>query len=1028
MQTPDSIKANEEQSGPATPLELVRLGLEARQRGDLAASLEWLEAASKAAPEKLNILVELANTLRAMSRLEDAEAIYARVLEHVPDNFGALVGLGHVAKQRADREAALVHFAAAAKANPHNLNILVEMANTLRELSRREEAEAIYRRVMETEPGNWPAALGLAYIAQEREDWIAALAHFEGAARTNPHNLNIQVEIGNTLREMSRFEEAETIYLRVLEKDPEKLGALVGLAHIARERDQLPVALELFEKAAVANPTNLNIQAELGNILREMSRFEDAEAVYRRILEKEPTNFRVVLGLAYMARERAQWPIALEHFQTAAALQPKEANIQLEIVQTLRAMKRLEEAEATGLQVLERFPKNAGALTVLGLLARQRQDAAAALGYFTAAAARDPSKLEIQVEIGNALRELDRYSEAVGIYRRVIDQKPDQFGALLGMGFVARQRGEWAEALAHFEAAAASRPEEVSIHSEVARALCDLHRYDDAEAAYFRVLDQTPYHDIALLGLGIVARQRGDWLAALAYFKGAAAVNSENLKAQLEIAGCLRELLRPDEAEAHLRSLEENPAFRDDPELQAKKLEHFCTTLQLERAAEVLASWGGHRKVPTSAIAIAASLYAARGQWPEVLDLFRERVVESEGAPRMTDLLLEAVARGTRATGRYGETLALLDRLPEAKVSPGVINLREQIAEELNLLNCIDSTTGKNIARQELKIETPLRAWRAGLVAQLLGSAKQTKPNRTIYLCTDRNYLPGAAVAVCSLLRNNMSSLRNYSLVVFCSDEILDFATETLSQVAAAFSVPIQMRASTSLFAAGSGLRTGWGIFTPGHALSEAAYYRIYAALKLLEEGFLGRALYVDSDICVGPNLDQLLEFDLGGQPLGARPEIPSLVEIRRAAQKLGITYGTYFNSGVLLLDLSHPKMADALRRAIDISLTQKHLLTFVDQCALNLAFQGMYAALPEPFNMYVREETKSDALIPNPVVRHFLQRPKPWDPMYGTANSRPWFEEFAALAQIVDTDKLKRLLALQFPERPTDSGQGSVG
>jgi tetratricopeptide (TPR) repeat protein len=903
MQTPDSDKAANGHSDSPDPMELLRLGLSARQQGDPAGALRLLEAASLAAPQKPNILVEIANTLRGMSRLDEAEAIYIRVLDRTPQHFGGLVGLGHVAKLRADH------------------------------------------------PG--------------------ALTHFEAAARANPQNINIRVEIGNTLREMGRL--------------------------------------------------------------------EDAQAVYGRAIEQEPANVGALLGLGYVTRERTQWSVALEHFEAAAAVRPADPNIKLEIAYTLRAMSRLDEAEATCRRILNQVSAHVGALVVLGTIARQQQHYASALAFLEKAAAADPSKPDVQAEIGNVLREMDRPAEAEVVYRSILDHRPGHVSALLGLGFVARQRGDWPVALAHFEAAAAVRPQDLSLQLEVARTLCDMHRLEESEASYLKVLESSPGHDAALLGLGFVARQRIDWPAALAHFEAAAAANPGNSKPQLEIASALRDLLRVDEAEAILRSLEESPAAKTDTDLQVRKLEHFCTTLQLEKAAECLAAWGGHRNIPAAGVTLAASLYAARGQWQEVVDLFRERVVERGWNSRMGDVLLEAVARAARATGKYAEVLTLIEGLPEARTNPAILNLRDQLIEELRLLNSVGALNPGDGPAPDIKIESPFRAWRAGLLSRILAQpdppekadlvsqtpaqqtpaqpASQAKLDRTVYLCTDRNYLPGAVVALSSLLRHNSKSLRDYSIRVYCSDDILDFASLAFGEIAAASSIQIDLRPSTSLFSSsGSGLRTGWGIFTPGHALSEAAYYRIYAALQLLDEGVEGRALYLDSDICVGPHLDQFFEFDLGEQPLGARSENPSLVEIRRATLRLGVTPGTYFNSGVLLFDLSHPKLAAALRHAIDVSLNQKHLLTFVDQCALNLAFQGIYASLPEAFNLYVRQDTEAGALPPNPVVRHFLQRPKPWDPMYWSANSTPWFDEFAALAQLLDSSMLKRLLALQFP------------
>jgi lipopolysaccharide biosynthesis glycosyltransferase/thioredoxin-like negative regulator of GroEL len=869
--------------------------------------------------------------------------------------------------------------------------------------------------------------LGLS--ARQGGDLPGAVRLFEAASTAAPENLNILVELANTLREMSRLSEAEAIYHRAIEREEGHFGALVGLGHVARLRDDRCGALAHFEAARRTDPRNLSLHVEIGNTLRELHRLEDAEAVYRHVLEQAPKQAGAMIGLGHIAKGRGEWPAALAQFEAAAALLPENPNIQWEVAHTLREMDRLDEAEAHCRRLLEGVPTHIGALILLGSASRQRQDHVGALKYFETAAGIDTSNSDIRVEVAHTLREMDRLEEAEVVYRGVLEHRPDAIAALMGLGHLDRMRGEWPAALARFEAAASAWPQNLNVQLAVAGTLLDISRLEEAEASYLRILDQAPHHAAALLGLGRVASQRGDWAAALARFEEAAAASPDSPKPQFEIMVALRELLRLDEAEAILRRLEEAPQAKTDSEFQIRILEHYCTTLQLDKAAERVLSWGGHRNVPSRAIALTAGLYAARGQWREVLDFFRVRVVESGASPRMAhhQVLLEALARAARTTGRYVEVLNLVNRLLAGGAHPDIQRVRDQLIEEARLLRSLDLLSDDDPGG-DLAIGSPLQAWRADLLSQLLVPARQTKPNRTVYLCTDRNYLPGAMVAMSSLLRHNMGSLRNYSILIFCSDEILDFASVAFGRLAAAFSVRIDLRPSTSLFADGSKLRTGWGIFTPGHALSEAAYYRIYAVLQLLKEGVQGRALYVDSDTCICPHLDKLLEFDLERQPLGARLENPTLVDIRRAAMRLGIRPEAYFNSGVLLFDLAHPKLASALHHAIEISLTQKHRLTFVDQCALNLAFHEMVATLPEPFNMYVRQNTEPEALTTDPVVRHFLQRPKPWDPMYQSANCTPWFEEFAALGQILDTGLLRRLFALQFPVRPTRVIMGSLG
>jgi hypothetical protein len=63
-------------------------------------------------------LIEVAQDLRELGRLNDAEATHRRVLPDAPDQVRALTGLGQLQRQRGDRVATLASFGAAAAAAP----------------------------------------------------------------------------------------------------------------------------------------------------------------------------------------------------------------------------------------------------------------------------------------------------------------------------------------------------------------------------------------------------------------------------------------------------------------------------------------------------------------------------------------------------------------------------------------------------------------------------------------------------------------------------------------------------------------------------------------------------------------------------------------------------------------------------------------------------------------------------------------------------------------------------------------------
>jgi lipopolysaccharide biosynthesis glycosyltransferase/lipopolysaccharide biosynthesis regulator YciM len=465
-----------------------------------------------------------------------------------------------------------------------------------------------------------------------------------------------------------------------------------------------------------------------------------------------------------------------------------------------------------------------------------------------------------------------------------------------------------------------------------------------------------------------------------------------------------------DAAEALIRLSEPHLDTAAGPDLRHMKLYHLCLSMQLEEASLYLADWIAAGDLPESASATVAGLYAARGEWDAVVDFMQDRV--SRNMNVVNAVMLEAVAQAARSTGRYRDVLELLRKAFETAPHPELSDFRDRLICERLLIAEIEG--GEPDADGADAIANPYFGQRARAFARALASNRSDPAAGNIYFCSDLNYFVGTAVALFSLLQNNSSIRKTCTFSIVCDDAILDFAGEICGRIGEAFSVPVRMVGAQALLGTSGNFKSKWGLFTTSIGLSDAAYYRIFAAQKLLADGVGGRALYIDSDTCVGCGLDEILTFDLGGQPLGARLEA-DLPEIARAAARLGIEPQKYFNSGVLLFDLDHPDLPAALAHAVEIAVHQKELLTFVDQCALNLAFRERYTPLPEAFNWYLRQSTAVESIPPDAVILHFLARPKPWDPAYMAVHCMRWVREFVQLSELLTPALRRRLLASQF-------------
>jgi tetratricopeptide (TPR) repeat protein len=120
---------------------------------------------------------------------------------------------------------------------------------------------------------------------------------------------------------------------------------------------------------------------------------------------------------------------------------------------------------------------------------------------------------------------------------------------LIRQAQAARREGDRPAALAAFEAAAAINPKHVGVRADIASELRALGRLGEAEVECRKVLSLEPKHVVAVAELGLIARQRGDRVTALAAFETAIAAHPIHAGLKVQAASELRFLGRAEEAE-----------------------------------------------------------------------------------------------------------------------------------------------------------------------------------------------------------------------------------------------------------------------------------------------------------------------------------------------------------------------------------------------------------------------------------------------------------------------------------------------
>ncbi len=274
---------------------------------------------------------------------------------------------------------------------------------------------------------------------------------------------------------------------------------------------------------------------------------------------------RSILVLARTERSRGNDYAASEYLRKVVSLDAENVPVLAELAALLASLSLPDEAIATYRRALTLNPQHVSSHLGLGWITRALHDDRAADVHFSAAlsclqsAMRvDPGNVGLQSQFATALRELRHYDESAAIYRRLVDIDAHHAASHEGLGWIAFKRGKLEEALEHFKAAAAPRPDDPSVQLNLAKMMVMMNHFAEAKGIYNTVGSQAILQARVRAAMGTLARSWQDWDAALEHFRTALELDPGHVGNQLALGRTLCDLSRWEDAEREFRSILEH--------------------------------------------------------------------------------------------------------------------------------------------------------------------------------------------------------------------------------------------------------------------------------------------------------------------------------------------------------------------------------------------------------------------------------------------------------------------------------------
>ena len=188
----------------------------------------WENAIEKF-PENIGFQTQKGNMLINLSRFDEAESVFQRLIEKFPHQPQGYEGYARLANHLGNWELALKRWENAINHLPHHFHFYVQKGNVLITLFRYQEAETLFEELISKYPHQHHGYDGLARVLMHAQKWELALTCWQTAMDKFPNNLVFLVGKANAYIELHKFDSAQDLADRIFRQYPNYYQQKYGL-------------------------------------------------------------------------------------------------------------------------------------------------------------------------------------------------------------------------------------------------------------------------------------------------------------------------------------------------------------------------------------------------------------------------------------------------------------------------------------------------------------------------------------------------------------------------------------------------------------------------------------------------------------------------------------------------------------------------------------------------------------------------------------------------------------------------------
>lgn len=275
-------------------------------------------------------------------------------------------------------------------------------------------------------------------------------------------------------------------------------------------------------------PSRQPTPAELQPVIQALNAgaLAQAEAEARALLGRYPQAFFPLNLLGVALEQQGKFAEAVPVYRKALALEPKAAELHFNLGAVLARLGEREQAVASYRRALALKPVLAPAWFNLGIALQESGELDEAADCYRKATGLEPGFYEAWGNLGTVLQRRGLLEQAAECYQKAVAIRPHALG-LFNLATALRDQGRHDEAAQRYLAALELDPRHVDAHNNLGEIFRDKGRMDDALRCYRAALELDPRHPGANYNMGESLYLAKNWAEAQHYFEASSMADAE---------------------------------------------------------------------------------------------------------------------------------------------------------------------------------------------------------------------------------------------------------------------------------------------------------------------------------------------------------------------------------------------------------------------------------------------------------------------------------------------------------------------